>query len=353
MFLHAQGIIQPLVSRPVFSGADIGSLTIQINASMIDKIGSSNVARTAYATHIQHLILVTTIRIPNETTVGLSIMPSIACFADVGVMQTQKYGLNTHIYADKYPSPVSVYQPTISNPSLLHSDSSHFSAYLLLKTNILKMHLSLIALIGVVTGIAAAPVIDTVSNCLTILIPKGWREHGYRETSALNLRFTDTYFKPTTDLSLTAAATLNTRQSEPLGNGDIFFGCFNRRATIQDVHYLQDTGIGPPPAGDIGQAGQTISNHVNQLMVQIAPFSHNRVTYTSITPGGVRYEWTFQRGPAAGNIQEALLTTLAPTIAAILADALEGLVRHGTQSVAFSVRNAAGQIVLVIILRHV
>jgi hypothetical protein len=146
---------------------------------------------------------------------------------------------------------------------------------------------------------------------------------------------------------------LKPRQSRPLGNGDVFQGCLNNRATIQDVHYLADTGIGPPPAGVLGEAGQTIYNDINGLANQLSPFFVQRLTRTSTTPSGVRFEWTLQAGPGFHNLLPGYGSTLYTTLHAILADALEGLVQNGTQSIAFSIRDRSGRIVMIVILRFV
>ena len=67
-------------------------------------------------------------------------------------------------------------------------------------------------------------------------------------------------------------------------------GCFNRRATIQDVNYIQGQGRGPPPGGLINQAPQQIANDVENLGISVRPLSVPLVARTT-TVDGVRFLW--------------------------------------------------------------
>ena len=217
------------------------------------------------------------------------------------------------------------------------------------------MRLSFFGLVALVAGITAAPIVENVRNQPKSSIPR-ILPAAYVCLIRAPENFNNVVLpqRATTDVIVKSPMGLKPRQSQPLGNGDIFIGCFNRRATIQDVHYLQDTGIGPPPAGAIGEGGQTIATDVNNLGTQVNPFSVRRVTRTSTTSSGVSFEWTLQIGPGFNSVQQGWFSFLAGgPFDAIVADALDGLVENGTQSVAFTVRDPAGRIVLVVIIRVV
>lgn len=124
---------------------------------------------------------------------------------------------------------------------------------------------------------------------------------------------------------------------------------------MQNVNYLYRSG-GPPGFGSPASYAQQIAGDIgSNLRSTQSPGYHGstQISGTS-TAHGVTFNWAVTAGPGMINLLGPYLITVGPeTLVSIVTEGLTGMASYNAQSLAWSVNDASGAIVMTVVIRLV